>query len=91
MVEALLTELPPERTSTAAAQRAHRASTEWEQKYETVATWFEAGGAVEDLLRPLRTRKRRIEAVSTQLLSGKTDILGRTLRLDGRDTERGGR
>jgi hypothetical protein len=39
-----------------------------EQKYETVGTWFEAGGAVEDLLRPLRTRKRRIEAVSTQLL-----------------------
>ena len=46
-VEALLTELPPERTSTAAAQSAHRASAEWEQKYETVATWFEAGGAVE--------------------------------------------
>src|SRR6266478_5733330 len=68
MVEALLAELPPERTSTAAAQSAHRASTEWEQKYETIATWFEAGGAVEDLLRPLRTRKRRIEAVSTQLL-----------------------
>jgi hypothetical protein len=68
MVEALLAELPPERTSTAAAQSAHRASAEWEQKYETVATWFEAGGAVEDLLRPLRTRKRRIEAVSTQLL-----------------------
>ena len=68
MVEALLAELPPEWTSTAAAQSAHRASAEWEQKYETVATWFEAGGAVEDLLRPLRTRKRRIEAVSTQLL-----------------------
>jgi hypothetical protein len=67
-VEALLAELPPERTSTAAAQGAHRASAEWEQKYETVATWFEAGGAVDDLLRPLRTRKRRIEAVSTQLL-----------------------
>jgi len=71
MVEALLAELPPERTSTAAAQSAHRASAEWEQKYETVATWFEAGGAVEDLLRPLRTRKRQIEAVSTQLLPGR--------------------
>ena len=68
MVEALLAELPPERTGAAAAQSAHRASAEWEQKYETVATWFEAGGAVDDLLRPLRTRKRRIEAVSTQLL-----------------------
>ena len=67
-VEALLAELPPERTGTAAAQSAHRASAKWEEKFETVATWFEAGGAVEDLLRPLRTRKRRIEAVSTQLL-----------------------
>ena len=68
MVEALPAEIPPERTGTAAARNAHRASAEWEQKYETVATWFEAGGVVEDLLRPLRTRKRRIEAVSTQLL-----------------------
>src|ERR1700736_6747418 len=53
MVEALLAELPPEWTSTAAAQSAHRASAEWEQKYETVATWFEAGRAIEHLLRPL--------------------------------------
>src|SRR5438874_1593426 len=68
MVEALLAELPPERTGTAAAQSAHRASAKWEEKFETVATWFEAGEAVEDLLRPLRTRKRRIEAVLTQLL-----------------------
>jgi hypothetical protein len=45
MVEALLAELPTEWTSTAATQSAHRASAEWEQKYETVATWFEAGGA----------------------------------------------
>jgi hypothetical protein len=68
MVEALLAELPPERTGTAAAQSAHRASAKWEEKFETLASWFEAGEAVEDLLRPLRTRKRRIEAVSTQLL-----------------------
>jgi hypothetical protein len=71
MVEALLADLPPERTSAAATQSAHRASAKWEQKYETVATWFEAGRAIEDLLRPLRTRKRRIEAVSTQLLSAR--------------------
>ncbi|MGA7265375.1 MAG: hypothetical protein WBX30_31455 [Stellaceae bacterium] len=71
MVEALLAELPPERMGMAAAQSAHRASAEWEQKYETVATWFEAGEAVEGLLRPLRTRKGRIEAVSTQLLPAK--------------------
>jgi len=31
-------------------------------------TWFEAGEAVEGLLRPPKTRKRRIEAVLTQLL-----------------------
>ena len=26
-----------------AAQRAHRASARWEEKFETIATWFEAG------------------------------------------------
>ena len=68
MAELLIAELPPERTDAAAAQRAHRASARWEEKFETIATWFEAGEAVEGLLRPLKTRKRRIEAVLTQLL-----------------------
>jgi hypothetical protein len=44
---------------------AHRASAKWEEEFETLASWFEAGEAVERLLQPLRTRKRRIEAVST--------------------------
>jgi hypothetical protein len=47
---------------------AHRASAKWEEEFETLASWFEAGEAVERLLQPLRMRKRRIEAVSTQLL-----------------------
>jgi len=68
MAELLIAELPAERTDAAAAQRAHRASARWEEKFETIATWFEAGEAVEGLLRPLKTRKRRIEAVLTQLL-----------------------
>jgi hypothetical protein len=68
MAELLIAELPPERTDTAAAQRAHRASARWQEKFETTATWFDAGDAVEGLLRPLKTRKRRIEAVLEQLL-----------------------
>ena len=40
----------------------------WEEKFETVATWFKAGEPVEALLRPFKTRKRRIEAVLEQLL-----------------------
>jgi hypothetical protein len=68
LVEALIAGLPSARTDTAAAQVAHRASVSWEQEFETVASWFEAGEAVQKLLRPLRTRKRRIEAVSARLL-----------------------
>jgi hypothetical protein len=68
LVEALIADLPSARTDTEAAQAAHRASVSWEQEFETLASWFEAGEAVEKLLQPLRTRKRRIEAVSAQLL-----------------------
>ena len=55
---------------------AHRASARWEQEFETVTSWFEAGEAVEGLLRPLRTRKRRIEAVSAQLLPARRSFWG---------------
>ena len=68
LVEALIADLPPEQTDTVAALAAHRASAKWEQEFETLGSWFEAGEAVERLLQPVRTRKRRIEAVSAQLL-----------------------
>jgi hypothetical protein len=57
-----------------AAQAAHRASVSWDQKSETLASWFEAGEAVQKLLQPLRTRKRRIEAVSTRLLTTRREF-----------------
>jgi hypothetical protein len=68
LVEALIADLPSARTDTVASQAAHRASVSWEQEFETLASWFEAGETVEKLLQPLRTRKRRIEAILTQLL-----------------------
>jgi hypothetical protein len=68
LVEALIADLPCARTDAVAAQGAHRASVSWEQEFETLASWFEAGEAVQKLLQPLRTRKQRIEAVSVQLL-----------------------
>jgi hypothetical protein len=68
LVEELLAGLPGERTGPAAATAAHRASARWEQEFETLASWFEAGEAVEALLRPLRTRKQRTEAVLARLL-----------------------
>jgi hypothetical protein len=68
MVEALIGDLPPERTDKAAALAAHRASAKWEQEFEGLASWFEGGQGVERLLQPLRTRKRRIEAVAAELL-----------------------
>ena len=62
IAESLIAELPPERTDAAAVQHAHRASVWWEENFEIIDTWFEAGEAVEGLLRPIKTRKRRIEA-----------------------------
>jgi hypothetical protein len=68
LADALIADLPSARTDTVAVQAAHRSSVSWEQEFETLASWFEAGEAVQKLLQPLRTRKRRIEAVSAQLL-----------------------
>ena len=76
LVEALIGDLPPGRKDTKAVLAAHRASARWEQEFETVTSWFEAGEAVEGLLRPLRTRKRRIEAVSAQLLPPRRSFWG---------------
>jgi hypothetical protein len=76
LVEALIADLPPARKDTKAVLAAHRASARWEQEFETVTSWFEAGEAVEGLLRPLRTRKRRIEAVSAQLLPARRSFWG---------------
>ena len=71
LVEGLLADLPEERTGPAAAEAAHRASARWEQEFGTFNSWFEAGEAVEGLLRPLRMRKQRTEAVLTRLLPGR--------------------
>src|ERR1700730_13471526 len=76
LVEALIGDLPPARKDTKAVLAAHRASARWEHEFETVTSWFEAGEAVEGLLRPLPTRKRRIEAVSVQLLPARRSFWG---------------
>ncbi len=74
LVQELLADLPAERTGTVAATAAHRASVKWEQEFRTLESWFEAGEAVEILLRPIRTRKQRIEAVLTRLLPGRRNF-----------------
>ena len=74
LVQELLADLPAERTGTVAATAAHRASVKWEQEFRTLKSWFEAGEAVETLLRPIRTRKQRIEAVLTRLLPGRRNF-----------------
>ncbi|MBV8588462.1 MAG: hypothetical protein JO212_00055, partial [Acetobacteraceae bacterium] len=71
IVDTLLAELPAERTNPAAEVAAHQVSMTWDEEFSTVDSWFEAGQAVESLLRPLKTRKRRIEAVLTDLLPGR--------------------
>lgn len=71
LADALLAGLPAERTGPDAEQAADRASAAWGEAFDAVASWYEAGEAVEALLRPLRTRKQRIEALVSRLLPGR--------------------
>ncbi|MCW6507403.1 hypothetical protein [Lichenifustis flavocetrariae] len=71
LAEALLAGLPADLTGPAAVEDAHRRSLTWMQEFETVASWFEAGEDVEALLRPLKSRKQRLVAVTTKLLPGR--------------------
>jgi len=43
LVEALISDLPSARKDPTAVRGAHRASPRWEQEFETVISWFEAG------------------------------------------------
>jgi hypothetical protein len=71
LAERLLAGLPPDRTGPEATAAAHAEAADWPKQFETVASWFEAGEAVEALLRPIPTRRKRIEAVLTQHLPGR--------------------
>jgi hypothetical protein len=71
LAEQLLAGLPPDRTGPEALAAAHAAAADWPEQFETVASWFEADEAVEALLRPITTRRKRIEAVLTRHLPGR--------------------
>ena len=71
LAEQLLAGLPPDRTGLEATAAAHVDAADWPEQFETVASWFEAGEAVEALLRPIPTRRKRIEAVLTRHLPGR--------------------
>lgn len=71
LAERLLAGLPPDRTGPRATAAAHVEAADWPEQFETVASWFEAGEAVEALLRPIPTRRKRIEAVLTRHLPGR--------------------
>ena len=64
----LLADQPETKKGAAAVKSALRASDDWPFLYPTVKSWFEAGEAVERLLKPLKTREARLAAVMTQLL-----------------------
>lgn len=69
----LLSELPGEQTNAAAAAQA-RADV---PDPEVVGNWFEAGEAVEELLRPLSSFKRRVTALMTTYLPSRRDFWAR--------------
>jgi hypothetical protein len=71
LVDRLLTGLPPDRTGPEATAAGHVEAADWPAQFKTVASWFEAGEAVEALLRPVATRGKRVQAMLTQLLPGR--------------------
>jgi hypothetical protein len=68
LVNELLADLPPAVTDARAQAAARRASADWIDEIGTIRSWFEAGEAVDTLLQPIKTRRKRIEAVLTQYL-----------------------
>ena len=67
----LLAGLPPDQTGPDATRAAHADAADWPELFETVGSWFEAGEAVEALLRPISSRRKRIDAVLTRFLPGR--------------------
>lgn len=71
LVSQLLAKLPADQTGPEATRAAHSGAVHWPEMFETVGSWFEAGEAVEELLRPVRSRGKRVEAVLTRHLPGR--------------------
>jgi len=71
LAEGLLDGLPPDQTGPAATRAAHHGAADWPQLFDTVGAWFEAGEAIEALLRPIPSRRKRVEAVQTRHLPGR--------------------
>lgn len=71
LVDQLLAGQPPDQTGPAATAAAHARAADWPERFETVGSWFEAGEAVEALLRAIPSRRKRIEAVLTRHLPGR--------------------
>ncbi len=71
LAERLLAGLSPDRTGPEATAAAHLAAADWPAQFETMASWFEAGEAVEALLLPISSRRERIQAMLTQHLPGR--------------------
>jgi hypothetical protein len=68
LVDELLADVAPALTDVRAQVTARRASAEWVHEIEAIQSWFEAGSAVETLLRPVKKRRERIEVLLTQYL-----------------------
>lgn len=73
IAEELLAGLPEDETNAAAAMRAHSAL----PGEELVEQWFEAGEAVEDLLRPLKNREQRVTALMATYLPSRRQFWSR--------------
>ena len=68
LIGEVLADVPAARTDAQAVVTARRASARWTDIFDTLSSWFEAGEEVEALLRQLKSRRARIDAMLTTYL-----------------------
>ena len=74
LAEQLLADQSADLTGPEASRSAHAASLDWPEHFASLTSWFEAGEAVDALLKPLPQRDARIAAVRTKLLPGRRAV-----------------
>lgn len=71
LADTLLRGRPPGDVGPEATRAAHRDAADWRERFETVGSWFEAGEAIDTLLNPIPSRRKRIAAVLAHHLPGR--------------------
>lgn len=71
LIDELFADLSPDILTPKFIARARRASEDWIGNFEVVETWFEAGPHVDEILRPIKTRRNQIHIILNEYLQNR--------------------